>query len=97
VDKKLTMEIYICENIFVPLRSGPSHKSEMLSQVLFGESYKIIDKAGKWIKIETLFDSYHGWIDLDHLQHSRKVENAKSFVLNSSLQCFSNDGSKLLL
>ena len=35
------MEKYICENVFVPLRSGPSHKSEMLSQVLFGEKYII--------------------------------------------------------
>jgi len=47
---------FICENIFVPLRSGPSHKTEMLSQILFGEKYSIIDKAGSWIKIETLFD-----------------------------------------
>ena len=31
------MERFICENVFVPLRAGPSHKSEMLSQVLFGE------------------------------------------------------------
>ena len=64
------MEKYICENVFVPLRSGPSHKSEMLSQVLFGEKYSVIDKAGNWMKIETLFDKYTGWIDMDHLQHS---------------------------
>ena len=64
------MEIFICENVFVPLRSGPSHKSEMLSQVLFGEKYTVVDKAGKWLKIETLFDKYMGWIDVDHLQYS---------------------------
>jgi hypothetical protein len=91
------METYICENVFVPLRSGPSHKSEMLSQILFGERYKITDQAGKWIKIETLFDSYHGWIDLDHLQHSPFVNNDKSFVLNKSLQCHKNDKTRLVL
>jgi len=39
------MEIFICENVFVPLRSAPSHKSEMLSQILFGEKYTVVDKA----------------------------------------------------
>jgi uncharacterized protein YgiM (DUF1202 family) len=69
------MEIYICENVFVPLRSGPSHKTEMLSQVLFGEKYSVIDKAGSWMKIETVFDKYQGWIDIAHLQHSLLREN----------------------
>jgi gamma-D-glutamyl-L-lysine dipeptidyl-peptidase len=91
------METYICENVFVPLRSGPSHKSEMLSQVLFGESYKIIDQAGKWIKIETQFDNYHGWIDLDHLQHTIFINIGKSYVLNRSLLCHKNDKTKLVL
>ena len=52
------MERYICENVFVPLRSGPSHKSEMLSQMLFGEKYIALDKSGHWMKIETQFDKY---------------------------------------
>ena len=64
------MEIFICENVFVPLRSGPSHKTEMLSQVLFGEKYSVIDKAGSLMKIETVFDKYQGCIDIAHLQHS---------------------------
>ncbi len=62
------MEVYICSNVFVPLRSGPSHKSEMLSQIVFGEKYTIRGKAGNWIKVSTLFDNYSGWIDLDHVQ-----------------------------
>ncbi len=62
------MERYICENVFVPLRSGPSHKSEMLSQLLFGEKYYIIEKSGHWIKVENQFNSYKGWIDMDHMQ-----------------------------
>ena len=41
------MEKYICENVFVPLRSAPSHKSEMLSQILFGEKYYVLEKSGK--------------------------------------------------
>ncbi len=91
------METFICENVFVPLRSGPSHKSEMLSQVLFGEKYRIADESGHWIKVETLFDNYHGWIDINHLQQSENLDNSDGHVLNKSLLCFKNDKTKLVL
>jgi cell wall-associated NlpC family hydrolase len=91
------MEIYVCENVFVPLRSGPSHKTEMQSQILFGEKYSIIDKAGSWMKIETLFDKYMGWIDMDHLQHSVVESSVSGKVLNRSLLCYKNDKTKLVL
>jgi len=91
------MDKFICENVFVPLRSGPSHKSEMLSQILFGEKYSIKDQSGKWIKIESLFDNYTGWIDVDHLQHSGDKDNIKGSVLNKSLLCYKKDKSKLVL
>lgn len=91
------MSYYICENVFVPLRSGPSHKSEMLSQLLFGEKYEITGEAGKWIKIRTVFDNYEGWIDTDHLQHTEDNGSSKSVVLGRSLLCIKKDNSKLNL
>jgi gamma-D-glutamyl-L-lysine dipeptidyl-peptidase len=91
------MGIFICENVFVPLRSGPSHKSEMLSQVLFGEKYRIIDQIGHWFKIETLFDNYAGWIDGDHVQNSKGSAESTGKVLNRSLLSYRNDKTKLVL
>jgi len=91
------MERYICENVYVPLRSGPSHKSEMLSQVLFGEKYRILDRSGHWIRIETIFDNYTGWIDSNHLQHTRETDDTKGLVLNRSLLCYKKDRTKLIL
>ncbi|MBG0861221.1 MAG: C40 family peptidase [Bacteroidales bacterium] len=91
------MERYICETVFVPLRSGPAHKSEMLSQVLFGEKYSKLDEAGHWMKIETLFDHYTGWIDLNHLQHTPDTGNSHGFVLNKSLLCFKSDNTRIIL
>jgi gamma-D-glutamyl-L-lysine dipeptidyl-peptidase len=91
------MEYFICENVFVPLRSAPSHKSEMLSQVLFGEKYIAKEISGSWMKIETVYDSYSGWIDMDHLQQSLFHEGPSSNVLNRSLLCFREDGSKIVL
>jgi cell wall-associated NlpC family hydrolase len=91
------MEQYICENVFVPLRAAPSHKSEMLSQILFGEKYFVCEKSGTWIKVETLFDKYSGWLDTAHLQHSVSETFTAGFVLNRSLLCFKNDKTKLVL
>ncbi|MCU0474066.1 MAG: C40 family peptidase [Bacteroidales bacterium] len=91
------MERFICENVFVPLRSGPSHKSEMLSQVLFGEKYEILDQVGHWMKIATQFDNYMGWIDSNHLQHSEIQSDACGHVLNRSLLCFKSDKTRINL
>jgi gamma-D-glutamyl-L-lysine dipeptidyl-peptidase len=91
------MERYICENIFVPLRSGPTHKSEMLSQVLFGEKYTVTDKSGTWLKIKSSFDNYQGWIDTDHLQHTLDEGTSCGHVLSQSLLCYKNDKTKMIL
>ena len=91
------MDIYICENVFVPLRSGPSHKSEMLSQILFGEKYRVTDTSGNWIKIETLFDRYTGWLDMHHLQHMEDLSNETGTVLNRSLLCYRKDKTRMVL
>lgn len=53
----------ICILANIPLRSEPSDKSEIVSQVLFGEHFSIIEKTAKWSKIVLQYDSYEGWID----------------------------------
>ncbi len=40
----------------------PSLKSELSSQILYGEKFKIISKKKGWIKIKTNFDKYSGFI-----------------------------------
>lgn len=47
----------------VPGRAEASDKSEMVTQVLFGEHYKIIEERSKWVKIRLAFDKYECWID----------------------------------
>jgi hypothetical protein len=91
------MERFICGNVFVPLRAAPSHKSEMLSQVLFGEKYEVLDRAGHWMKVLTVFDNYTGWIDLDHLQQTEAHDDSPGMVLNRSLLCYKEDMTRLVL
>ncbi|MDQ3192037.1 MAG: C40 family peptidase [Bacteroidota bacterium] len=57
------MKFGICNLGIVPCRVEPSDKSEMLSQLLFGEHFKIISENKNWLEITTAFDSYTSWID----------------------------------
>ncbi|AMR32158.1 hypothetical protein A0256_12355 [Mucilaginibacter sp. PAMC 26640] len=57
------MEYGICNLAVVPMRSEPSDRSEMVTQLLFGEAFEIIEWNNKWAKIVTSLDVYTGWID----------------------------------
>lgn len=53
----------ICNLAIVPIRLEPSDRSELTTQVLFGEHFKILEQTEKWSRIELGFDGYNGWID----------------------------------
>lgn len=58
----------ICNLAIVPLRAEPSDRSELVSQVLFGEHFKILEQNDKWSRIQLAFDNYEGWIDNKQFQ-----------------------------
>jgi len=47
----------------VPLRIEPADTTELLSQVLYGELFKVIERRKKWSKIRLTDDKFEGWID----------------------------------
>ncbi|MDL2261914.1 C40 family peptidase [Bacteroidales bacterium OttesenSCG-928-I21] len=57
------MDLGICEQSFIPIRSSFSHRAEMVSQVLFGEIFEIISHRGEWLKIKLLHDGYEGYVE----------------------------------
>ncbi|MHA6280636.1 C40 family peptidase [Salinimicrobium sp. CAU 1759] len=57
------MQYAICNLGVVPLRAEPAHTSEMVSQLLYGESYKILEARAKWSRIRTSFDALEAWIE----------------------------------
>lgn len=51
-----------------PVRAESSHKSEMTSQLLFGESVEVISKTpDHWVQVRCLYDDYTGWITASHI------------------------------
>lgn len=53
----------ICEQSVIPVRNKPKHAAEMVTQLLFGHAYTIIEEKGDWNQIRILDDNYEGWIE----------------------------------
>lgn len=49
------------------MRIEPAHKSEMVSQQLFGECCSILEEISGWIKIKCKYDDYEGWSQSTHV------------------------------
>lgn len=49
----------------ISVRSTPSDKAELVTQLLFGETYEILDASddAKWFQVKLQHDHYVGWID----------------------------------
>jgi len=47
----------------LPLRFEPSEKSEMETQIMFGELVQVLESSGNWAKVKNLNDQYEGWVD----------------------------------
>lgn len=57
------MQYGICNLSIVPLKLEPSDTSELVSQVLYGEFFKVLEQRKSWSKIRLAYDKYEGWID----------------------------------
>ena len=57
------MTKYLTNNFsLVNLYKKPSDKSEIVTQMIFGESFSISKKTVKWLKIKIKEDGYNGYI-----------------------------------
>lgn len=91
----------ICNLAIVPLRFEPSDKSELVSQVLFGEHFKIIEQNKKWSKIELATDKYQGWIDNKQFMNITEeefnlLENSTQFYNGDLIEYITNENHYLL-
>ena len=70
----------------VPVRRETNAKSEMINQLFFGETIRVIKFLKKWSKIRSNIDNYEGWIRNLHFMKISSIEN-KSLSKN---KVFSN-------
>ncbi len=72
--------------------SKPSKKSEVVSQILYGEKFKIISQKKNWVKIKTNYDNYFGFIKKvkfsDKFKPSKKIFKIKSRIYHKKKNKF---------
>lgn len=59
----MNQQFGVCNLSLVPMRTEPTDKSEMSSQLLFGDHFTVLESTDKWLRILTAHDEYVGWID----------------------------------
>ena len=79
----------ICNLAIIPLRAEPSDRSEIVSQVLFGEHFEVLTVDKQWSKVKLQYDNYEGWVDTKQYQiiseSSYKQLSKDAIILSSDL------------
>jgi len=50
-----------------PLRKEAAHRSEMVSQLLFGEIAEVLEEGKLFVKLRCLYENYEGWCQLSQI------------------------------
>jgi hypothetical protein len=91
----------ICNLAIIPLRAEPNDRSEMVSQVLFGEHFEVLETQKNWSKVKLFFDGYEGWIDSKQLVNINENEfnelSNSELILNADLIDYVSNSSNFLL
>ena len=66
----------------IPLRKEASHRSEMVSELLFGELAEVIETNNGFTKLKCLYDGYEGWCQSNQLS---PITEAEGFLNNKQL------------
>ena len=75
------------------INSNSSSNSEVVSQILYGEKFKILSSKKEWLKIKTNFDNYIGYIKKSKFnkifEPTRKIYKLKSKIFKKKNNKFS--------
>src|SRR5690606_10147349 len=90
------MEKAVCSVSVAPLRAENSHRSEMVSQLLYGESVEILETAANFTKIRMDYDQYEGWVDSKQIK-SVDVTHRNTTILRRPFHTASFPEGNILL
>ena len=79
---------------FINVYKKQSTKSKIVTQLLYGETFKKLKKVGSWIKIKNDTDSYKGYIKNKNFPHNHKNTH-KIYSVSSALYSQPQDKFKI--
>jgi len=83
--------MYICKVSICPIRAENSDKSEIVSQLLYGETCILLEKINNWLKIKCSFDNYEGWIDEKQVDILQKEVDQNHLTFQLAHSCHQKD------
>lgn len=89
----------ICIVTVAPVRAESSDKSEIVTEILFGESADILEVNKNWTKIKMHYDGYEGWMDTKQIKlvSEEYLANRKTTIITEDFaSIMTNDGKTLL-
>ena len=57
------MKVAICLQPYIPMRESAGESAEMVNQLIFGDTFRIVEELPRWYHIIRDCDDYEGWID----------------------------------
>ena len=87
-------KIFTSHNAIINIYKKSSRKSEVITQLLYGESFSLIKKKSKWFKIKIIEDRYVGFIPKINLNHYVKPTH-KVHKLKAKIYRLPNKKSKI--
>lgn len=94
------MQYGICNLSIIPLRLEPSDTGKLISQLLYGDFFKIIEQRKSWSRIRLNFDNYEGWVDNKQYEEISESEyknlcNIKSIYSTDLVELIQNHNEEL--
>ncbi|MGE5518540.1 MAG: NlpC/P60 family protein [Candidatus Dadabacteria bacterium] len=66
----------------IPMRKEPAHRSEMVSQLLFGEFVEMLAEENGFLNVKCIYDSYEGWVQANQLTSCNSVADTSLYTKN---------------
>lgn len=83
----------------IPMRATADEEAEMTNQLLFGDTFRILEEKPRWFLVENLFDGDRGWIDwkmatIVDEDYVRSLDNEPVFVISQPVGDIRRKGDK---
>jgi len=91
-----------CEAI-VPMRHEANERSEMVTQLLWGEPIEVIESNGNWELVRSMVDEYQGWVnrimikELSNEEFTRLIDASFTIVAEDTRYLFNSNTNPNLL
>lgn len=96
------MQYGICHLSLIPVRTNTDQSAELVTQLLYGEHFKVLERRKAQSRIRNAYDDIEGWADNNQFTlidegEFRKIESAKSMKFASDLVSYIETGQKTLM